>query len=129
MNEITRLQNWYKSQCGGDWAQQHGISITTCDNPGWWVKIGLTGTSLETKSFAPVARNVSLEQMERIAKGLEPDMCDLGPDWMLCEVKGKVFEGAGDPEKLRTILEAFLDWAKVNDSEPANPGDRASRSV
>jgi hypothetical protein len=30
---------------------------------------------------------------------------------MLCEIKNKVFEGAGDPEKLQTILETFLNWA------------------
>jgi hypothetical protein len=112
MNEITRLQNWYKSQCNGDWEHQHGISITSCDNPGWWVKVDLASTPLETKSFTPVVRNVSPEQMKRIAKGLEPDMCDRGPDWMLCEVKDKVFDGAGDPDKLQTILETFLNWAK-----------------
>jgi len=112
MNEIDRLQKWYKSQCNGDWEHQQGISITSCDNPGWWVEIDLSGTPLATKLFASVARNVSPEHMERIAKGLESDMCDRGSDWMLCTVKNKVFDGAGDPDKLRTILETFLNWAE-----------------
>ena len=112
MNGITKLQNWYKSQCKGDWHQQHGISISSCDNPGWWVKIDLAGTPVEAISFTPVVRNVSQEQIKRIAKGLEPDRCDRGSDWMLCEVKDKVFEGAGDPEKLQTILEIFLNWVE-----------------
>jgi hypothetical protein len=111
MNEITRLQEWYASQCNGEWEHGHGISITSCDNPGWWVKIDLAGTSLETKAFAPVARNADPEQMARIAGGLEPDRCDRGGDWMLCETKNKVFEGAGDPETLQTILETFSNWA------------------
>jgi hypothetical protein len=111
MNEITRLQRWYASQCNGEWEHQHGISIASCDNPGWWVKIDLAGTSLETKSFAPMARHVDLGQMARIAEGLEPDRRDRGGDWMVCEIKDKVFEGAGDPEKLQTILGAFLNWA------------------
>ena len=113
MNEITRIiEEWYKSQCNGDWEHKHSISITSCDNPGWWVKIDLTGTPLENKAFAPVARNVSPERMARIASGLEPDVCDRGPDWMLCEVKDKVFSGAGEPNKLHTILRTFLDWTK-----------------
>jgi hypothetical protein len=111
VNEITRLQKWYESQCNGEREHQHGISINSCDNPGWWVKIDVAGTSLETKPFATVARNVDPEQIARIARGLEPDRCDRGTDWMLCEVKHKVFEGAGDPGKLQTILGAFLNWA------------------
>jgi len=51
------------------------------------------------------------EQMARIAGGLEPDRCDRGGDWMLCETKNEVFEGAGDPEKLHTTLETFSNWA------------------
>ena len=112
MNEIDRLQKWYQSQCNGDWEQQHGISITSCDNPGWWVKIDIENTPLESKSFSPLERNVSSEQMSRIAKGIEPDMCNRGSDWMLCEVKDKIFDGAGDTGKLQTILEAFLIWAE-----------------
>ena len=76
------------------------------------MKIDLAGTSLEHKSFDPVAQNVSSEQMDRIAKGIEPDMCDRGSDWMLCEVKKKVFDGAGDPDKLQVILQTFLNWAE-----------------
>lgn len=113
MNELVRLQEWFKSQCNGDWEHSLGVSITTCDNPGWWVKIDLAGTSLENKPFTPVALNVSPDKMERIAQGLEMDMTDgRGPVWMLCEVKHKVFHGAGDPDKLQTILNIFLTWAK-----------------
>jgi hypothetical protein len=112
MNELDRLHAWYKMQCNGDWEHHQGISITSCDNPGWWVKIDLADTSLENKSFDPVARNVSPEQMGRIAKGIEPDLCDRGADWMLCEVKNKVFDGAGDPDKLQVILQTFLNWAE-----------------
>jgi len=116
MNEINRLQKWYQSQCNGDWEQQHGISITSCDNPGWWVKIDIENTPLENKPFPPLERNVSSKQMSRIAKGLEADMGDRGSDWMLCEVKNKVFDGAGDIGKLQTILETFLIWAESSNS-------------
>jgi hypothetical protein len=111
MNEVKRLQQWFKSQCDGDWEHRKAISIESCDNPGWWVKIDLQGTKLESKSFTPVERNVSLEQMDRIAKGIELDICDRGNDWMLCQVKNNLYDAAGDPEKLQRILEIFLDWA------------------
>jgi hypothetical protein len=113
MDEIVSLQNWYKSQCDGAREHHYGISIESCDNPGWWVKIDLAGTSLDGKAFDPVARNVSPAQIERIAAGLEADH-GRGPDWMLCEVKGNVFSGAGDPDKLQVILETFLAWAKAS---------------
>jgi hypothetical protein len=112
MNEIDKLQEWYRSRCDGEWEEQHGITITSCDNPGWWVKIDLAGTPLETKPFETVAQNVSPQQIQRIAAGIEPDRCDRGPDWLLCEVEGNVFSGAGDPGKLRTIVETFLNWAE-----------------
>jgi hypothetical protein len=111
MNEIDRLQEWYRAQCDGDWEQQRGITITSCDNPGWWVKVDLAGTPLETRPFETVARHVDPEQMGRIARGIEPDSGDRGPDWMLCEVRNGVFSGAGDPGKLQTIVRIFLAWA------------------
>ena len=111
MDELLQLQKWYSDQCNGEWEHQRGVTIVTCDNPGWWVKIDLAGTALEPKPFVCVARNVSPEKMERIAKGIEPDMCDRGPDWMLCEVKDQVFDGSGDETKLQTILKTFLEWA------------------
>lgn len=112
MNELARLQKWFKSQCNGDWEHHHGISITSCDNPGWWVKIDLTGTPLESRFFAPVECNVSAAQMDRIARGLESDVVGRGSDWMLCQVKDKLFDGAGGPDKLQPILETFLNWAE-----------------
>ena len=60
MNNIARLQEWYRGQCNGQWEQDHGISIVSCDNPGWWVQNDLTGTPVENKEFERVAKNVSL---------------------------------------------------------------------
>jgi len=109
---LQRLGKWYRSQCNGEWEQKHGLAIESCDNPGWWVKIDLAGTALENKTFkSVVSRNVSVEQMNRIAAGIEPGFCNQS-DWLVCEVKGTVFHGAGDTEKLERILEEFLNWAE-----------------
>lgn len=112
MTTLRRLQDWYRTQCDGEWEHRHGITIESCDNPGWWVKIQLKGTPLEQKPFRPIERNVSLKQMQRIAAGLECDPCDRGLDWMLCHVKDQVYDGAGGPDKLDAILTVFLDWAE-----------------
>ena len=51
MSALARLQRWYAARCDGTWEHQHGISITSCDNPGWWVKIALAGTPLRGVAF------------------------------------------------------------------------------
>jgi hypothetical protein len=112
MTNLRRLQSWYAAQCNGEWEHHHGVSIQSCDNPGWRVRIDIEGTPLEHKSFIPVEHNVSLKEMEQIAAGLKSDACDRGSDWMLCRVKEKVFDGAGGPEKLEAMLGVFLTWAE-----------------
>jgi hypothetical protein len=92
MNRLAQLQAWYDSHCDGEWEHVYGIKIDSLDNPGWWVKIDLAGTELEKVSFDP-----RLERQSEV-------------DWLDCKVKDKIFDGAGDPSKLETILALFLDW-------------------
>ena len=94
---LSRLQQWYARQCDGDWEHQHGVRIGTLDNPGWRVTIDLAGTELEGRCFEPIER------------GLEHDS---STDWHSLSVKDGKFEGAGDPTKLRFMLQTFLDWAE-----------------
>jgi len=35
MDLLEQVEDWYSSQCNGDWEHQYGISIDTLDNPGW----------------------------------------------------------------------------------------------
>ena len=56
MDILADLQNWYISNCNGEWEHQHGINIESRDNPGWWVKIDLMTTELLNKPFEPVVR-------------------------------------------------------------------------
>src|SRR5690606_14230774 len=48
---LTWLQGWYTSMCDGDWEHVNGVSIDTLDNPGWSLRIQITGTSLDIKPF------------------------------------------------------------------------------
>jgi Immunity protein 53 len=48
---IEQLQQWYLAQCDGDWEHDSGIEIGTLDNPGWQVRVNLSGTNLEDREF------------------------------------------------------------------------------
>lgn len=104
MNTLVRLQAWYSQQCNGEWEHSSGISIQSCDNPGWWIKINLAGTSLQTRTFT------------EIAEGVDDRRFALGPHWLSCHIENGTWHGAGDETKLERILEEFLSWAEENGS-------------
>lgn len=87
---LIRIQNWYQTNCNGNWEHSYGISIQTIDNPGWNIKIDLSETSLENLEFSTKIDNGSV-------------------DWMIISAKDKVFEAFCDPGKLTTVLGVFLD--------------------
>ena len=87
---LTRLQNWYLTNCDGDWEHSYGISINTLANPGWTMKIDLADTCLQ-----------DLQYNKQIDNGTF--------NWLFIKVADKVLEASGDPSKLTTILTIFLD--------------------
>ena len=90
----------------GEREHQHGIKIESCDNPGWWVKIDLAGTKLETRDFTPVLENADAADFQ------------LGPRWICCRVGDVIWHGAGDETRLPQILELFLNWAESGENSP-----------
>src|SRR5437660_4751085 len=101
MSTIERLQSWYTRQCNGDWEHSAGVLIESCDNPGWWVKINLAGTLLQSLVFT------------EITEGVDSQRSPIGPRWLSCRVEGGTWHGAGDETKLERILETFLAWAEA----------------
>ncbi len=99
MDLLQTLQNWYATHCDGEWEHHHGITIQTCDNPGWWVKVDLTGTELQSRPFPHVSENVDVAAFQQ------------GDRWLHCYVENGVWNGVGDETRLPVILRAFLDWA------------------
>ena len=93
MDILLKLQNWYKSECDGMWEHGYGIDIGTLDNPGWHVKVDLIGTNLESKHFEEINTDNSVD------------------DWIICKIENKKFIGYGDSQKLKEILQIFLEWA------------------
>ena len=100
MTTLERLQRWYTRQCDGEWEHQFGVSIETCDNPGWLVKIQLADTALEETEFTPIAENVDAAEFQTDER------------WLTCRKVGTEWHGAGDETKLESILTNFLDWAE-----------------
>lgn len=94
---LNRLSDWYARQCHGDWHHYYGVHIETCDNPGWIVRIDLTGTSLAHQKFST------------IREGDFSANCP-SPPWIDCRVEKEVFVGAGDISRLEEILNIFLSW-------------------
>lgn len=95
---LTRLQNWYKTNCNGDWEHSWGLSIGTIDNPGFTIRINLTDTSLENLEFERSIDNGDF-------------------DWIFIKVKDKVYEAHSDPTKLTVALTIFLDEIIPNYSD------------
>jgi len=87
---LTKIQNWYQSQCDGLWEHGHGLTIGTLDNPGWSVEVELKDTPWEKSVWEDLV-------FER-----SPN------DWVNCKKKGSEFKGYGDVNKLEFILNHFL---------------------
>jgi len=93
MNTLQEFQQWFQSQCDGEWEHGYAVKIESLDNPGWVVTIELTDTELVDRPFTEVQR-------------LEHET-----DWIHCRVHDHKFEGHGGPFKLDEILQIFLAWA------------------
>ncbi len=95
MQALRLLQDWYFSNCNGDWEHDFGVKIETLDNPGWMLRIDLSETTLDGKDFPGYSY------------GLDRD----DDDWVDCNVADKQFKAAGGPFKLEEMVEVFLAWA------------------
>lgn len=94
-NNLNRLQNWYRSNCNGDWEHSWGIKIDTLDNPGWIVDIDLRDTCLENAEI-----DSSFDNGE--------------DDWYFTKTKDQHFTASGDFNKLNKILEVFFEFLEKN---------------
>lgn len=95
MDELQRLQHWYRMQCNKDWEHTFGITIETLDNPGWHISIDLIETELEHRPFASINRGHS-----------EDD-----EDWIICKREESRFVASGGAGNLTELLDIFLSWA------------------
>jgi hypothetical protein len=95
MTSLERFQEWFASQCDGDWEHGAGVAISTLDNPGWSVAIDIIGTPLEGQSF----QLVRIERTEN--------------DWLHVASTGDRFTIYCGPRNLEEGLTFFCNWAKA----------------
>lgn len=79
---LVWLQDWLKRNVDGDWEHRFGVKIESIDNPGWAIRIDLSGTAFSSKQFSPIQLDTS------------------ETDWMTCRVSNERFEAFCDPSKL-----------------------------
>lgn len=97
------LEGFYLLHCDGDWEHSYGFSISSVDNPGWYVKLDLADTRLSLVPFVEVKEQRS----------------DL--DWVFCRKDTDQFVGAGGPRNLVEILSIFREWAEKNSDPDISP--------
>ena len=90
---VTALENWFVSNCNGDWEHQFGVRIDTLDNPGWSVDINLEDTVICERTFD----SISVDRDEQ--------------DWVDCRVETNVFKGVEVRETLGRFLRSLLRGA------------------
>lgn len=95
MNALKGLQNWYTSQCDGDWEHSFGVRVETLDNPGWLLEVDLRETSLLDRTFRSIQRG-------------DPNF---DVDWITCKVEQEKFIAAGGAHSLEEMIATFLTWA------------------
>jgi hypothetical protein len=97
-NILNWLQEWYLSQCDGEWEHEYGVKIDTLDNPGWDIKINLQYTDFEDYEIEWKFYNQSEN------------------DWFGYKIEDGNFIASGDPTKLSFLLHLFK--AIINEEKP-----------
>ncbi len=100
MDELKWLQEWYQSNCDGDWEHMFGVKINTLDNPGWMVDISLSDTVFNLEDC--VFEKINIERSET--------------DWIMCYVENEVFKGYGGTQNLSEIISVFRDFVAYAES-------------
>lgn len=89
------MQNWYHSQCDGEWEYSYLLRIQTLDFPGWSIDIDVE-TSLAATKFSSISLHESSSK------------------WMDCwkEDSPSKFKARCSSNRLLEAIGIFHKWAK-----------------
>ena len=97
MSIINWLEEWYESNCNGDWEHcYNNVEISTLDNPGWRLRVNVTQTIYEDAIF----KDVIIERTDN--------------DWVHCRKKDGNIDCAGGSRNLSEMLEIVKQWMENN---------------
>lgn len=102
-DNLLWLSQWCLSQCNNDWEHSFGVKIDTIDNPGWSLKIDLTDTQMEGRTFERVVHGEpsgDLEEWRRTGS------------WWVARVEGDAFHVACGPLDLSAAIGVFRRWVE-----------------
>jgi hypothetical protein len=93
LRALSKLQDWYTSNCDGDWEHTYGFKLETLDNPGWMITVDLEDTHQEDHVFSEQKLNSDYEAR-----------------WHVVFKDGAKLKGACGPTELETMLAIVADW-------------------
>lgn len=91
MEILDWVQQWFKSNCDGEWEHGQGIQIITLDNPGWEIEIDISKTSVAFLDLKWILNEKSKQ------------------DWYGVKIENQKFYAAGDATKLTFLLGLFKE--------------------
>jgi hypothetical protein len=103
-NSLRWLMQWYLNECNNDWEHSYGVEIGTLDNPGWSLKIDLSETPLEGRSFARVLHGEPTDDLDEWKRT---------GSWWVADLKDGKFEAFCGPLDLPAVIAVFRDWAEA----------------
>lgn len=89
MEILKWIENWFSSNCDGEWEHENQIIIQATSNPGWHITIDLNGIYSHSRNIEPKLTEVNDD------------------DWYGIKIENGVFTAAGDPSKLEFLLNKF----------------------
>jgi len=89
MEILEWMQNWFKTNCDGDWEKDEVIQITTLATQGWEVEIDISKTSIANLEITWILNEINRQ------------------DWYGVKVENQKFFAAGDTNKLIFLLDLF----------------------
>jgi hypothetical protein len=89
---LVWLQRWFADACDGEWERTRGVHVDQLDNPGWTLKIDLTGTRW-------AGRTTARQLVERDEHS-----------WLGIKSTRDVYEAVCGPLDLVWAIDSFREW-------------------
>jgi hypothetical protein len=103
MEILQWIQDWFKTNCDGEWEKGDAIQITNIDSPaGWDVEIDISKTSIANLDIKWVLNENGKQ------------------DWYGVKIQNQRFRAAGDATKLAFLLGLFREMIEKIENEYVN---------